>query len=328
MLQLHNIFKNPILSFIAIYRPLLKISIITFTLVITLNSCSFFDNSSDKVKIIDFSENQRNEYSNADHDSILKLNVAVAAIISPRETFIYYEELLKYVSEKIDYKLEFKQRKTYQEVNQLIEKKEVDLAFICSGAYVEGKDKNTMEILAVPVCDGSPSYNAYVIVHKLSPINKFDDLKGKTFAFTDPMSNTGKLYAVKRVHELGFTENDFFRETLFSYAHDVSIQLVAKQLVDGASVDGLILDYLKTFHPERVKNIRIIEKSEDFGIPPVVVPSGLNIELKEKLSQILFTMHKDSVGKQILDKLLIEKFIPGKDSDYNSLRKIVQELGK
>lgn len=297
-------------------------------LLIIFSSCNFKDKTSGKVAIINFSDDSAIAVKNAVPDTVNRLKVAVAAIISPRETFRYYEDLLKYVSGKIDYKIEFKQRKTYEEVNRLVENQEVDIAFICSGAYVEGKDQNTMELLAVPVCNGHPFYQAYVIVHNSSTIQSFNDLKGKSFAYTDPMSNTGKLYAEKRIHELRFSENSFFKNTVFTYAHDVSIQLVAKQMVDGATVDGLIFDYLKVFHPERVKNIRIIEKSENFGIPPVVVPIGLNAGLKAKLRDILLTMHLDTSGKEILDKLLIEKFLPGNDAEYNSLRKIKQVIKK
>ena len=36
----------------------------------------------------------------------------------------------------------------------------------------------------------------------------------------------------------------------------------------------------------------------------------------------LLNMHKDSLGKIILDHLLIDKFIEGKDADYNSIREM------
>ena len=109
--------------------------IITIFLVIQ-TSCNFGNKTSGEATVINFSEENKGTTNSQSSDTVNKLSVAVAAIISPRETFSYYEDLLKYVSHKIDYKLEFKQRKTYQEVNRLIENNEVDLAFICSGAYI------------------------------------------------------------------------------------------------------------------------------------------------------------------------------------------------
>ena len=60
---------------------------------------------------------------------------AVAAMISPRETFIHYRQLLDYLAKKSVKDLEFVQRKTYEEINELLGKGEIDLAFICSGPY-------------------------------------------------------------------------------------------------------------------------------------------------------------------------------------------------
>ena len=52
------------------------------------------------------------------------LRGAVAAMISPRETFIHYRHLLAYLAEKSGKDLEFVQRKTYEEISELLGKGE------------------------------------------------------------------------------------------------------------------------------------------------------------------------------------------------------------
>jgi len=47
------------------------------------------------------------------------LNVAVAAMISPKETFSFYRKLLDFIGEKVNRKVSLIQRKTYGEVNDL-----------------------------------------------------------------------------------------------------------------------------------------------------------------------------------------------------------------
>lgn len=286
--------------------------------------CERLKQNNEATKTIDFSDQEANKSKNETKDTIQKLNVAVSAIISPRETFIYYEELFNYISKKLNYKIEFKQRKTYKEVDQMLAQNEVDLAFICSGAYVLDKKSCNLELLAVPVCYGRPFYQSYIIVPKTSTITSFLGLRGKTFAYTDPLSNSGKLYADKRVKELGYKNNEFFGSTVYSSAHDISMQLISKGVINGACVDGLIYEYMAEHHPETVTQIKIIEKSEYFGIPPVVVPANLKKETKEKLFKILTTLHEDPEGKKILDKLSIDKFIEGKDSDYNHIQEMIR----
>ena len=54
-------------------------------------------------------------------------------MISPKETFIYYRQILDYIASGLGRNVELVQRKTYSEVNELIGKGEIDVAFICSG---------------------------------------------------------------------------------------------------------------------------------------------------------------------------------------------------
>ena len=97
-------------------------------------------------------------------------------------------------------------------------------------------------------------------------------------------------------------------------------------MVDGASIDGLIYDYMKKSDPDRVKNIRIIEKSEKFGIPPIVVPKIISTEIKSQLRSVFLNMHKDSTGKKILMNLQIDRFEVAGDTLYDSMRKSLEAL--
>lgn len=260
-------------------------------------------------------------------DSTNTLKVAISAMISPKRTFEFYQELLDYLSKKTNCKIILEQRKTYQEVNALLESGELDFAFICSGAYVELSSKCPTNILAVPQSNGKSTYQAFIIANSRSGIKKFQDFKGKSFAYTDLLSNSGRLYALKRLKEVGEIDKLFFSNIIFTNAHDNSIQLVNKGLVDGGTIDGLIFNFIQTHNPEQISNIKIIEKSENYGIPPIV--SRLDKEPKlVDIRNALLKMSDDSVGSLILSKLQIDKFVPGYDSSYNSIREILNFIKK
>lgn len=247
------------------------------------------------------------------------LKVAVSAILSPRETYESYEDIFRYISDEMGYPIEFHQRKTYAEINQMLEAGQLDFAFICTGAYIELDYSKGVELLAVPVSGGRPTYNAYIIVSDAFAAESFEDLKGSRFAFTDPLSNTGYLYALHRLKVFNETYESFFESTMFTYGHDISIQLVAKGVVDAATINQLIFDYLKANHPERIEGVRIIEVSSDYGNPPVVVSQRLKGEKREQLKQLFLSLHKNIESRSILDDLLIDRFIEGEDDDYNRI---------
>lgn len=270
-----------------------------------------------KVNLSDVQENVNFAKNDLKKDVI---HLAISAMTSPKETLFYYEELVHYLAEEINIPIKIEQFKTYKEVNDVLENKQIEIAFICSGAFSEARNRFPLEILAVPKINGKASYNAYIIVNKSSSIKDFKDLKGKSFAFTDPLSNTGRAYAINRVKELGSNYEEYFSKIIFTYAHDYSIQAVSRGLVDGATIDGLIFNYMKRIYPQKVKNIRVIEISEEFGIPPIVVHKDLGEKLKGRFREVLINMSKTQEGKSILDNLLIDEFVLGSEDDYNSMR--------
>jgi phosphonate transport system substrate-binding protein len=249
-----------------------------------------------------------------------QLNVAVAAMISPKETFDFYRELLAYLGKQIGRDVNLVQRKTYKEVNDLLSRGEIDMAFICSGPYALEKDTYRFEAIATPVIRGEPYYQSYLIVNKNSEFNTLEDLRHRSFAFTDPDSNTGSLVPIYWLYELGENPDSFFSTTYYTYSHDNSILTVAKSLVDAAAVDGHEWEYFNRRNDPIVSRTRVIKKSEKFGSPPLVVSKSLPHELKRSLQSILLSMHEKKEGKEILEKLLIDRFTTPDEKWYRPIR--------
>jgi phosphonate transport system substrate-binding protein len=253
-----------------------------------------------------------------------ELRIAIGAMVSPKETLSSYQDLLNYLALKLGKRLVLVQRKTYGQINEMLGQGDVDLAFLCSGPYVAGKNKYGFELLAAPEVKGSHFYNAYLIVNRNSGLEGLGDLKGKTFAFTDPDSNTGYLAPIGWLKKLGTTPEEFFGSTVYTYSHDNSILAVSKGLVEGASVDGLIWDFYTNSNSEMTGKTRVIYKSEDFGIPPVVAGKHVSGDTKLAVKRALFQMREDPEGAAILDKLMIDRFVEADDSWYDSIRRTMQ----
>ncbi|MBI2506107.1 MAG: phosphate/phosphite/phosphonate ABC transporter substrate-binding protein [Candidatus Latescibacteria bacterium] len=250
------------------------------------------------------------------------LRFAVSAMTSPAQTFADYQDFIHYVGERMGWPVVFKQRKTYQEINDMLSSGDLDAAFVCSGAYVRLKQHIDAPLIAVPVIDGKPSYRSYILVRRDSRIETFGDLQGRRFAFTDPLSNTGKLYPIYRLELMGWTPERFFGHLIYTYSHDHSIQAVAQGTVDGAAVDGLIYDFLSRTDPDRVAGLKVIERSALFGAPPIVASPDLQPELRASLQSHLLRMSVDSAGAAILRRLRIDRFVAGDERDYDGIRKM------
>lgn len=255
--------------------------------------------------------------------SAVPLRIAVAAVISPEGTVQSYSPLLQYLEEKLDRPVELIQRKTYLEVNDLIEHGEVDIAFVCTSAYVEGHDTFGMELLAAPQVNGKTVYNSVLLVPTSSNAQSMADMRGKVFAFTDPISLSGRVYPTYLVHELGFTPEEFFARTFFTYSHDEAIRAVASGVADGAAVDSLVYEFAIARDPSLKDKIRVIHRSPEFGIPPVVISPFTRPQVKADIQALLFAMSNDPNAENALESIGVESFVLIDDSAYDGVRELL-----
>jgi len=256
------------------------------------------------------------------------VRIAVGGMITPKEGMDYYRDFLRYISKKIGAKVEYVDREGYAEINDLLKNGDLDAAFVCSGPYVDGHAQFGLELLAAPQAYGATVYYSYIIVPKESTFGAFADLRGTRFAFTDPLSNTGKLVPTYMLARMNETPESFFKEFVFTNSHDTSIKAVAQGVVDAAAVDSLIWEYLNAANPEFTGKTRILLKSPPYAIPPLVVPRDLAPELKEKLRQTVLNAHNDPEGREILRKMRIDRFVVIEDGAYDSVREMQAWIAK
>lgn len=250
------------------------------------------------------------------------LRVAVAPVISPRESFKLYTDLLEYVSGKLDRPVDFLQRMTYGEINDLVRYGQADVAFVCDYAFVEGEKDFGMQLLVAPVVMGTNRYQSFIIVPKESDARSLSDLRGKSFAFSDPLSSSGWLFPTHLLRVIGEKPDSFFKRSVFTYSHDKTVKAVADKLVDGGAVDSLVYQFMLAGDPLLSEKTRVIQESTAWGNPPVVVHPGIDPDVREALKRIFLTADEDAQGRRALAPLMIDRFEVPMDEAYNDVRRM------
>lgn len=250
-----------------------------------------------------------------------QISLGIGSMITPKEGYIYYQRLVDYLEKKLATPVVTVDRGSYEEFNQLLKKGELDLAFVCGGPYVEGKEEFGLDLLVMPeTLSGETVYYSLIIVPPRSQARRFEDLRGKRFAFTDPLSNSGKLVPEYMLAQQGETPEHFFGKVVYTSAHDKSIYAVAAGEVDGAAVDSLIYEYLVRKEPQLAQKVRVLSRSAPYGIPPVVVRPDIPAELRERLRKALLAMHEDPEGALILQGMMLHRFVAANDAAYKTIR--------
>lgn len=254
----------------------------------------------------------------ADNGSRPAVRMAVGAMVTPERTYSDYRDLFSVVAERTGRRLELVQRKTYRELNDLVGAGTVDVAWVCTGAVADLDERGSARLLAVPVVEGRSDYHSYVIVREGSTTTSFDQLRGAVFAFTDPLSLTGRRVVVDLLTHRGLGLDSFFREVFYTHAHDSSIRAVRDGLADAACVDSLVYDYLADLDPEETSGTRVLWRSERYPIPPLVASSSLDNGLFEELQAVFLDLHNDSKAQPFLAHLRVESFSEGDSTVYFS----------
>ncbi len=254
------------------------------------------------------------------------IKIGVSSMITPVDAVKYYQEIIDYIGEQIRQPVQMVHRRTYDEMDTMLERGEVKVAFICSAPYVKNREKFGVELLVAPSVNGKATYHSYIIVHKDSPVQSFPELKRKFFAFTDPKSNTGKLYPTHMLKTMGFTPEKFFKKVMYSYSHNKSVELVAKKVVDGAAVESIVYEYMVKKGSPYVKQTRIIKRSPPYGIPPVVATKDIDPNLKKKIKDAFLNMNRTEKGRAILNAMMIDGFVQISDNAYDSIREMERSV--
>lgn len=256
------------------------------------------------------------------------IRLAVAPVLSPLASFALYEELGSYLESRLGLPVQFTQGKTYAQINDLVRSDPRTVAIVCANPYIQGQTDFGMEAVAVAVPEGAdgPWYYSYLIVPRASTANDLADLRGKTFAFSDPLSNSGSLVPRYRLALMGETPDSFFSRYIYTYAHDNSVRAVADGLVDGAAVDSLIYEYLALTNPELVAKTRVVARWGPYGNNPVVVNPAMSDGLKARLRDALLTMDQDQGGRALLQRLRIQRFVEPDEALYDPIRAMRAEL--
>lgn len=241
------------------------------------------------------------------------LRVAVGAMLSPEATYGAYDGLVSILAERVGRRHELVQRRTYEEINRLLLNGEVDLAFVCTGAYVPIRER--VRFLAAPVIDGSASYRSYIVTRTGGPAT-LEALRGTRFAFTDPLSNTGRLYPVYLLRtrfEMG--PRQFFSETVYTGGHDESLRVLLEGAVDAAAVDGAVFDAYARAHSADLARLAVIHRSPPFGSPPFIARLDLDRSVSDAVRDALLHFHEDPSSRALLAGLGIQRFVP--EADYS-----------
>ena len=257
----------------------------------------------------------------ADTNSGERIRIGLTAVILADQV-AFLSRWGRYLSKQIGRPVSFIARDSYQAILDLMFSGQLEAAWICGYPYV--LHRNQLQLLPMPLYQGRPLYQSYLIRPQGNPdgLGGWADLKGKVLAYSDPLFNSGWLVPQAQLREAGVASKDL-RRSFFTHAHRNVAEAVAARLAQAGCIDGYIWETMRRQKMPAVDQTEVIWKSALYGFPPLVARTGVPDDIVASLRAALIHMTGDAEGRQLLDALNLDGFKPESSKVFDSIGALV-----
>jgi ABC-type phosphate/phosphonate transport system substrate-binding protein len=201
---------------------------------------------------------------------------------------------------------------------QLVNKK-LDLG-VCHGfemAWIKAQFPQVKFLPLVVAINEQPTVKSVIVVKADSPIQKFDELQGKTLAYSKSSKAFSRLFLERLC---GKPIDAFFSKVVNQFTgrdrktRDMNSEVALDQVVEGSAqatvVDSIALKQYERRKPERFRMLRVLESSVDFPATAVFYVDGaVDQATLKKCQDALLNFHRSSgEAKNLLELWRLTQF--------------------
>lgn len=235
-------------------------------------------------------------------------------------------EITRYIGEQLGISIEFINDIPWQEREHLLDTQQAHLGWICGLPYVRKADQalSPIELIAAPVMQHPryqqrPIYYSDVIVNRDSDYYCFADLRGASWAYNEPHSQSG--YNITRYHLAMQGEyKGYFGQVVETGSHLQSLEMVLAQRIDATAIDSTVFEMELAIRPDLKQKVRVVETFRPSPMPPWVITKNVPPTLREAIRRAFWHMHETVEGRTILAQGQMQRMAQVEDREYDLIR--------
>ena len=148
------------------------------------------------------------------------------------------------------------------------------------------------------------TYKSQILVRTDSGITDINGLKGKKFAFVDPLSASGYVYPTLTVkNKTGQEPKTFFSSTIFAGSHPAAALAVYQGTVDGAATFIDARDSLVATTPDIKTKTKVIDTAGPIPNDGVALAKNFPADIATQVKTALIDYSKADDGKKVFSAL-------------------------
>ena len=184
-------------------------------------------------------------------------------------------------------------------------------------------------VAAFGTADGKPdTYWASIVTYPSSGIKTVAEIKGHSFAFSDPASTSGHLFPAYGLRKAGI-DPDKDIKAIYAGSHTASFEAIYNHKVDAGELNSEQMESAKQRGHYKDGDVVFLWKSNPIPTDPFTVRGDLPDAFKKKLTdtlQHLDLTSLDPADRKIMVGAGITQLVPQTDQSYDLIRDLVKTL--
>lgn len=204
-------------------------------------------------------------------------------------------QLAPMLSEALGERVVWNHTTNWEELQARLHQGEVQMGWICGLLYTMLKPTVDYQPLCAPLFDTQtePIYFANLIVHRDSSFRTFEELRGARWAINETSSYSGYHGVLAHLAKRGESIH-YFSQVIGTGVHSRSVEWVAQGRADVASIDHTVYDYLATYQPHFIEQVRVIDRLALHTAPPWIIHPDLPMATRQQVRSVLLQMPPQS----------------------------------
>jgi phosphonate transport system substrate-binding protein len=259
------------------------------------------------------------------HGNVPVYSFAVHPLYNPTKLFSAYQPLIDYLNDHLeDAQIALEASRDYDSFEKKYKNHQPDFLLPNPWQTLQAQ-KSGYQVIAMA---GDPEdFKGIFIIRKDSPIEHPADLLGKAVSYPSSTALAACIMPQYFLYQNGININREI-ENRYVGSQESSIMNVYLGLTAAGATWPPPWRSFQRHHPQEAAELKVIWETEPLINNSVMARNDVPPSVREKIQQLLVTLHETEEGRYILAGMDTLHFIPAGDSDYDIVRMFVSQFEK
>jgi phosphonate transport system substrate-binding protein len=243
-----------------------------------------------------------------------------------------YTDLAKLIGDKIGCKVELYVATSYNAEIEAMRNGKLEIGQFGPLGYVLAHQVAHAEaVAAFAGKDGQPASDyASIVTWPGSGIKTIADIKGRSFAYSDPSSTSGHLFPAFALSKNGI-DPDHGVKALYAGSHTASFEALRNHKVEAGELNSEEIASAKLHNTYDPNAYVTLWKSDSVPLDPLAIRGNLPADFKARVAKVLASLDLHELPEADQKFLSVSqgsilKTVPQTDAAYNQIRDLVKTL--